>query len=573
MALPLDNWARSTILLAIGQFMVFGAAQADTRTTDDYIALVVEAEDHSSRDERWVLTEPSTPAQENDPDANHSDQAVGQAYLELLPDIRVTHDDPFGPPTAYWDTPGTGPKASYPMNFPEAGRYYVHLRAYSTGTEDNGIHVGLNNEWPSSGARMQFCTAGGGWSWSGRQRDAGGVGPCGAPKTIWLTVEEPGMNTVMISAREDGFEVDRIMLIKDLSDNTRICKPSGADDISCVNGSLENVDDVVDMAVELETETTTLGIEEEMHVTAIVRNRDGYDTAKQVVLNLDLSLGTKWDAVSVDEACEINGLAISCSLGQVRPSGPENEKLFEFTLQPLRSGTLSIPASIDTSSIDDAPANDEASIDVDVSDENTLSQLTVEWSEPSAAWVVDAETVLQATVTSTGVADAEQARIRISLPGGLVVTSLPDSCTGVQAIECAFESLPIGDDVVLSLGITPSNAGVYSAAVNATADNLDGEDIGATTIITVTEEAAPAPEPEPSEGGETPGGADTGSSDSGSMGLWLFMLLALVLISRERSLSPVRRVARYQVEPACASSCVSCWSLAALGAENPASNR
>jgi len=520
--------------------MLVSAVAAETRTTDDYIAITVEAEDHSSVDDRWILTEPSTPAQDNDPDPNHSDGAVGNAYLELLPDMRVTHEDTFGPPTAIWNQRGSGPRASYPLNFPEAGRYYVHLRAYSTGTEDNGIHVGLNGDFPLSGARMQFCTAGQGWAWSGRQRDAGGMGPCGAQKTIWVTVEEPGMNTFMISAREDGFEADRIMLLKDLSDNTRICKPTGVDDISCVNGSLENVDDVVDMDLEMETNTTLGNIEEEVDVTIIVRNRDGYDIAEDVVLALDLELDTQWSAMQVDEACEVDGASIICDLGQVSPSGPEHEKYFEFAIQPLRSGILSITASIETSSIDDSPTNDEVRVDIDVSDEGTLSQLSAVWAMPGSAWVVDSETDLALTVTSTGVADAENADIRVSVPSGLIVSTLPAECTGIRAIQCSLETLAVDEQVELVFGITPSSAGIYSATVVGTAANLDGDEPTESFIIEATDaEQEVEVEVEPTEPGTTekPDSAPAVSgvpvkSGSGSMGLWLTLLLTLTLAGR-----------------------------------------
>ena len=208
-----------------GVCLSLSVAQADTRITDEYIAIDFDAESFSSSDERWVLTVPGTAQTADDPDPNHSDLAIGNAYLELLPDIRVTHADPTSPPVAFWSNPGIGPTLEYEVDFPEAGRYHVHVRALSTGTEDNGIYVGLNDEWPASGLRLQFCTAGQGWRYSSRQRDSGNNGPCGVEKTIWVTVENPGLNTVKFSAREDGFEIDHVMLIKDKSNNTRVLQP------------------------------------------------------------------------------------------------------------------------------------------------------------------------------------------------------------------------------------------------------------------------------------------------------------------------------------------------------------
>jgi len=97
-------------------------AVAQTMQTSEYIYIGVEAEDHTQKDERWVTTTPTTPTEENDPDGNHSDQASGSTYLELLPDMRVTHEDTFGPPAAYWGQGGQGPEAHYQVNFPEPGR-------------------------------------------------------------------------------------------------------------------------------------------------------------------------------------------------------------------------------------------------------------------------------------------------------------------------------------------------------------------------------------------------------------------------------------------------------------------
>ncbi len=554
MVLPRDKWARSALLLTMSQLMLVTTAVAETRTTDDYIAITVEAEDHSSVDDRWILTEPNTPAQDNDPDPNHSDGAIGNAYLELLPDIRVTHDDPFGPPTAIWNQRGAGPRASYPLDFPEAGRYYVHIRAFSTGTEDNGIHVGLNNDFPLSGARMQFCTAGQGWAWSGRQRDSGAAGPCGARKTIWVTVEEPGINTFMISAREDGFEADRIMLIKDLSDNTRICSPSGADDINCVNGSLENVDGVLDLNVEIEIENTQIDIEEEVPVTMVVRNLDRYDIAEEVVLSLDLDLDTQWSAVSVDDLCEVVDTSIVCNLGEVVPSGPEFERILDFTLQPLRSGALTIPALVETISIDDAPDNDAISATVEVFDEGSLSQLAVRWAALSSRWEVEAETNVTLIVESTGVGDADQVGIRVSVPSGLSITTVPSECVGAGSLQCTIETLAVGDRAVLMFGVTPARAGFYSLAAIADAANLDGDDVSQSFILEafeveeLPEEEIPeelpvdeTPDTETPDSSEAVSGV-TSRSSSGSVGVWLFMLLAITLLNRSYVLSQARRI-------------------------------
>jgi hypothetical protein len=176
--------------------------------------LVVEAEHYASMeaaDKRaWHLTSAeSTPDISPDADPPHVDGAGGGAYLEILPDPRQTHDDPLVRPDslAYASQIGV---LTYHAHFNTPGRYYVWVRAFSTGSEDNGIHVGLNGEWPESGRRMQWCEGKHAWRWESRQRTR--ERHCGVPHAIYLDIDEPGPHTIHFSMREDGFEFDRFLL-------------------------------------------------------------------------------------------------------------------------------------------------------------------------------------------------------------------------------------------------------------------------------------------------------------------------------------------------------------------------
>lgn len=528
----------------LAQLALLSGASADERITDDYIALVFEAEDADNRAERWVLMNSSTPEQENDPDGNHSDGAVGGAYIELLPDMRVTSEDTFGPPTAIWHEPGDGPEAEYTMNFPEAGRYYVHIRAYSTGTEDNGIHVGLNNNWPLSGRRLQFCTAGQEWQWSGRQRNSGGAGACGAQKTVWITVDEPGDHTFKLTPREDGFEADRIMLIKDLSGNTRICSPSGSDDISCVNGSLENVDDVVDMAVSATVDQAEIAFGSSVVVSMIVRNDDGYDTASNVELRVAEGIRSQWNVVDMPENCDIDGTSLSCDLGNVTASlaGEEGNTEIEITLESLQAGVFEIPVSISTSSVDESQSNDTANVSVTVSDDGgSLSNLSLQLEDANLAWQSNVETRVLAVARNNGPADAANVGLSISVPAGLTMSSLPAECTGTTEIQCNYQTIAADDQVSVDLGITAVAAGLYSVSVTANAGNLNGNAITSSIIVDVAEANA---------GNESENGANapvTGGSKGGALVWWTLMLLTVALYLRQIHVSRVRRRTRRTV--------------------------
>jgi hypothetical protein len=137
----------------------------------------------------------------------------GTRFLQALPDTRVTHADRLIRGENFTDEAGLMAVVSYEVNFPAAGRYYVWVRAYSTGTEDNGIHVGLNDTWPESGRRMQWCEGKNAWTWASKQRTA--AQHCGEPGKIWLDVPAPGRHTVRFSMREDGFRFDRFLLTRD----------------------------------------------------------------------------------------------------------------------------------------------------------------------------------------------------------------------------------------------------------------------------------------------------------------------------------------------------------------------
>lgn len=179
--------------------------------------VVVEAEDYDWVDHqhhrKWYLTSKAvSPGVKPDPDPNHAEGAGGGAYLEILPDTRVTHADPLVHGVSFSNTPGECSVLYYPVEFKEAGRYYVWVRMCCTGSEDNGLHVGVDGKWPASGARLQFTGKHGQWQWDSRQRTE--QVHTGVLGKIWLDIDKPGLHTIMFSMREDGFEFDRFMLTK-----------------------------------------------------------------------------------------------------------------------------------------------------------------------------------------------------------------------------------------------------------------------------------------------------------------------------------------------------------------------
>ncbi|MCG8499114.1 MAG: hypothetical protein MJB12_01735, partial [Firmicutes bacterium] len=74
-------------------------------------------------------------------------------------------------------------------------------------TEDNGVHVGIDGEWPETGQRMQWCDGKNQWIWASKQRTD--EVHCGVKKLIYLNVDKAGKHTIMFSMREDGFSMDK----------------------------------------------------------------------------------------------------------------------------------------------------------------------------------------------------------------------------------------------------------------------------------------------------------------------------------------------------------------------------
>lgn len=177
----------------------------------------IEAEDFESQTKsdvrKWYIITPGNQPDLQDIDENHAESASGKAYIEILPDTRWSHDEKLITGENFSNDPGIMGILHYPVQFETPGRYWVWASAFSTGPEDNGLHIGINGTWPESGRRIQWCQGKHKWTWSSAQRVE--HHHCGFPKTIYIDVEEPGLHTISLSMREDGVEIDRFILVND----------------------------------------------------------------------------------------------------------------------------------------------------------------------------------------------------------------------------------------------------------------------------------------------------------------------------------------------------------------------
>jgi hypothetical protein len=213
---------------------VFAAtAYAETPTVFKEIGglVAVEAEHFAEQTHTEVRAFYLTTAQQQpdvtpDGDPPHLAGASGDAYLEVLPDTRRTHSDKLIRETNFSSEPGKMAVLSYRVHFTTPGRYYVWVRAYSTGSEDNGLHVGVNDNWPESGQRLQWCAGKNSWYWESKQRTE--AEHCGEPHKIYLDIDKTGMHTIQFSMREDGFEFDKWLM----TTNREYERPNGVGPVS-----------------------------------------------------------------------------------------------------------------------------------------------------------------------------------------------------------------------------------------------------------------------------------------------------------------------------------------------------
>ncbi|MBN2633674.1 MAG: hypothetical protein JXR66_08965 [Bacteroidales bacterium] len=142
-----------------------------------------------------------------------ANQASGRSFIQCQPDTRITSKDKLIDGENFTNDPGKMAVISYKIKIKEPGRYYVWVSCFSTGAEDNGVHVGINGLWPETGKRMQWCEGKNKWTWASKQRTE--KVHCGEPYLIYLDIEKPGRQILQFSMREDGFRMDRIMLTTD----------------------------------------------------------------------------------------------------------------------------------------------------------------------------------------------------------------------------------------------------------------------------------------------------------------------------------------------------------------------
>ncbi len=178
---------------------------------------------HADKRAWYRFTPDVQPDVKPDGDPPHLEGASGGAYLEILPDTRRRHGDRLIRGENFSNEPGRLAVLHYRVHFNTPGRYYVWARIYSTNTEDNGLHVGLDGEWPASGQRMQWTTKNR-WVWGSKQRTE--RKHTGEPGKLYLDITRAGHHVISFAMREDGTEFDKWLMTTEKRDRIEGAGPA-----------------------------------------------------------------------------------------------------------------------------------------------------------------------------------------------------------------------------------------------------------------------------------------------------------------------------------------------------------
>lgn len=95
----------------------------------------------------------------------------------------------------------TSPQINYRVNFTTVGTYYIWLRGGGASVRDDSVHLGIDGTVPSTSDNISGFSDALAWSRGS------------TPASISVTT--PGLHTVSLYMREDGFTVDKLVLTTD----------------------------------------------------------------------------------------------------------------------------------------------------------------------------------------------------------------------------------------------------------------------------------------------------------------------------------------------------------------------
>ena len=245
------------------------------------------------------------------------------------------------------------------------------------------------------------------------------------------------------------------------------------------------------------------------------------------------AIGSDWEVVSVDEACLIAGTDLVCQLGSIIPSNPEEvDHSYSFTLRALAAGISTLDASISSTEIDDFQANDEASVSVDIEDENPPTTVSVDLTGDLSSLTLDEQFTITLSLVNTGIGPAFDVNTDIALPTGLNLDVRVENCAGTTILTCEFGDLEASESIAIDLVMTATTDGFKNLLFTPAADNLIEELAPIQrSLLVVTPSSSSEQDEEPEVEVDTEVDVD---SDSGASSWMLLAGLMTVIVGRRR---------------------------------------
>lgn len=102
----------------------------------------------------------------------------------------------------------TGPALTYDVEFESSGTYYVFVRMRAPSGDSDSVHVALDDDTPVTygGLGLGDEAVSGSWRWSQYVADDVADGP------VTVSPDSAGVHTLRLYMREDGTQVDKIIL-------------------------------------------------------------------------------------------------------------------------------------------------------------------------------------------------------------------------------------------------------------------------------------------------------------------------------------------------------------------------
>jgi len=191
----------------VSEELIFGSSKG---------LIVVEAEHFYNQTlttkRAWHINSPEhKPAVYPDHDAASYTDAGGLAYMEALPDLFHSDEDPI----ISGDNLGSNGDLAvmhYKVWFAKAGRYYLWTRLRSNDQEDNTTQAGINGTWPITAQILQSPVEKKEWTWKSDNRLSRKPWKIGR---AYLDVPAEGLHDIQFCLREDGEEFDRFIFTTD----------------------------------------------------------------------------------------------------------------------------------------------------------------------------------------------------------------------------------------------------------------------------------------------------------------------------------------------------------------------